>query len=160
MIVYLFDTESGIYLNKYSPQSNPKKVGEFIYPKNSTLIKPVIKEGFVPVFDGFKWVQTPDFRGKDIIDVDTKELSVMQCLGELPENWVLYDEYKMTSEYIKWQDELKKEQIKNEILNQIEEFDLKRIRAICEPKNRDDGVSWLEFYTNKITELRKQLMEV
>lgn len=45
------------------------------------------------------------------------------------------------------------------ILSQIEELDKKRIRAICEPKEKDPVTkkSWLEHYNELIIELRNQL---
>lgn len=42
---------------------------------------------------------------------------------------------------------------------QIEEIDLKRIRAIAEPelKDAENGLTWLEYYTQQIQELREQI---
>lgn len=160
MIVYLYDKNTGEYLSEYSPQINPKNKDEFLYPKNSTLIQPIIKSGFVPVFDGSNWVQTPDFRGKEVIDKDTKQIYVVKDLGELPENIMLYEEFKLTDEFLQLEQEKEVENQKNEILAKLAELDLKRIRAICEPEMYADGKSWLEFYNEKIIELRTQLQEL
>lgn len=42
---------------------------------------------------------------------------------------------------------------------QINELDIKRIRAICEPsiKNEATGETWLEYYNAQIFELRSQI---
>lgn len=63
-----------------------------------------------------------------------------------------------TEEYETEQAQLAKEKRKEEIMNELSELDNKRIRAICEPDNlRDDGTSWLDYYNNKIAELRNEL---
>ena len=91
MIVYLYDSETGEFLDTYSPQKNPKQKG---------------------------------------------------------------DEYKQMIET------RLREEKRQELIAQIDELDKKRIRAICEPEQKTENVSWLEFYTAQIVELRKQLQEV
>ena len=39
-------------------------------------------------------------------------------------------------------------------------IDEKRIRAVCEPSEMEDGVTWLEYYNGKLKELRKKFAEV
>lgn len=43
--------------------------------------------------------------------------------------------------------------------SQIEELDIKRIRAIAEPqlKDADSGQTWLEYYTEQIVAIRAQI---
>ena len=43
---------------------------------------------------------------------------------------------------------------------QIDELDKKRVRAICEPSQKDENTTWLEFYTSQIQNLRKQIAEL
>ena len=45
------------------------------------------------------------------------------------------------------------------INNQINEIDIKRIRAICEPSIKDEatGETWLDFYNAQILALRNQI---
>ena len=45
---------------------------------------------------------------------------------------------------------------------EINNLDLKRIRAICEPeiKNEETGETWLEYYNTQIQELRLQIQEL
>ena len=49
---------------------------------------------------------------------------------------------------------------KNELQKQVDELDIKRIRAIAEPSPKDENTTWLEFYTSQIQDLRKQITEL
>lgn len=54
------------------------------------------------------------------------------------------------------------ENLKKELQKQINELDLKRIRAMAEPslKNAETGETWLDFYTLQIQNLRAELVEL
>lgn len=74
-----------------------------------------------------------------------------------------------TVNYLETEDEfekrLEKEKAKAEIdvLNtKIQEIDLKRIRAICEPeiKDEDTGETWLDYYNNQISEIRIEIQKL
>ncbi len=43
------------------------------------------------------------------------------------------------------------------LLEQIDEIDKKRIRAICEPSEKEPGLTWLEYYNSQVSVLREQL---
>lgn len=45
----------------------------------------------------------------------------------------------------------------NELIEQIKELDIKRIRAICEPAQKNETQSWLEYYTAEIQKLREKI---
>ena len=49
--------------------------------------------------------------------------------------------------------------MKENLKQELNELDKKRIRAICENEVKDNssGQTWLEFYNNKIQELRSRL---
>lgn len=160
MIVYLYDSDCGVFLNEYNAQENPKRKGEFLCPRFSTCIKPVIKEGFIPVFDGLKWMQVPDNRGEEIINPETRETNICQDIGDLPDGFMLYSEYIQTEEYANACITAEREEKRRNLLMQIDELDKKRVRAICEPEQKTNDISWLQYYTNQIVELRKQLQEV
>lgn len=160
MLVYLYDSETGAFLDEYAPQENPKRKGEFLMPVFSTTIKPQIKKGFVPVFDGQKWIQSPDNRGEEMINLQTGETAICSEFGDVPEGFMLYSQYILTDEYRQKCEEDLKTQKRNDILTQIEELDKKRVRAICEPEQKTESMTWLEFYTNQIVELREKLKEV
>ena len=46
--------------------------------------------------------------------------------------------------------------------NELEKLDIKRIRAICEPSIKDEetGETWLQYYNTQIQELRTQIQEL
>lgn len=46
-----------------------------------------------------------------------------------------------------------------EIKQELNELDKKRIRAMCEPSEYAKGVSWLEYYNRQAQELRNELAE-
>lgn len=62
-------------------------------------------------------------------------------------------------EYIKKVKEEENFTKKIELQNQINELDLKRIRAIAEPQLKDasSGQTWLEFYTLQIQAIRAEI---
>ena len=101
-----------------------------------------------------------DFRGEEIINPETNTKTVCQNLGNLPEGYVLFANYVQTDEYKQMIETRLREEKRQELIAQIDELDKKRIRAICEPEQKTENVSWLEFYTAQIVELRKQLQEV
>lgn len=67
-----------------------------------------------------------------------------------------------TSEYLAGQEAEQKERLKAELQKQMEELDIKRIRAIAEPQLKDEvtGQTWLEYYTEQIQGLRAQIAEL
>ena len=84
----------------------------------------------------------------------------MEHIGEMPEGYMLYDEFIETDEYKAKEAAVIAFQEKQQLLNQIDELDKKRIRAVCEPSQKDENQTWLEYYTNQIIELRQQLQEL
>ena len=76
---------------------------------------------------------------------------------ERVENGKIVD-LRETEEYKKEQVEKFKSERIQEILEELELLDKKRIRAICEPEVlRDDGKTWLEYYNEQIFILREEL---
>lgn len=47
-----------------------------------------------------------------------------------------------------------------EIQNELDEIDKKRIRALAEPSLKDEDTTWLEYYNSQITELRTELNSI
>lgn len=45
----------------------------------------------------------------------------------------------------------------NEIQDELNEIDKKKIRAFTEPSNKDDNTTWLEYYNSKAETLRTEL---
>ena len=52
------------------------------------------------------------------------------------------------------------EQKIEELKLKLEELDKQRIRALCEPSNRTDDQTWLEYYNEQIIEIRKELQSL
>lgn len=50
--------------------------------------------------------------------------------------------------------------LKQELQTELNNLDLKRIRAIAEPSDKEEGLTWLEYYTDEITNLRNQIQEL
>ena len=64
-----------------------------------------------------------------------------------------------------YEKELEQKEINTEIqrlTEEIDELDLKRIRAVCEPslKNEEKGETWLDYYNSQIQEKRLQIQEL
>ena len=64
-----------------------------------------------------------------------------------------------------YEKELEQKEINTEIqrlTEEIDELDLKRIRAVCEPslKNEETGETWLDYYNSQIQEKRLQIQEL
>lgn len=49
---------------------------------------------------------------------------------------------------------------KQEIQDELEELDKKRIRALAEPALKNEETTWLEYYNNQIILLRKEFSEL
>lgn len=64
-----------------------------------------------------------------------------------------------TQEYEQKVAQKTKEELLANLKSQIDELDIKRIRAIAEPQLKDEqsGQTWLEYYTAQIQELRQQI---
>lgn len=47
-----------------------------------------------------------------------------------------------------------------EILQELDSLDRKRIRAIAEPSLMDENTTWLEYYNTQISQLREELASI
>ena len=163
MKIYNYDKESKEFLFPSVAQKNPKRDGEYIFPKYSTtIIPPKPEANQAAVFNGKFWELVPDYRGQEQIDLTTKEISKVEELGRLKDGFSLYSDYILTQEY---KDGLVQQEIeakRNEIIFEIDTLDRKRIRAVCEPSVKDasTGETWLDYYNTQILTLREKLMEV
>lgn len=87
--------------------------------------------------------------GNSVIAVNEIEYSFEN--GE----WKKLSTQEFEAKQLKIQDEIRM----NEIKEELEEIDNKRIRAICEPEfmNTEAGTTWLEYYNSRAKELREEL---
>lgn len=162
MNIYNYDKNTKEYLGVSTAQVNPKRKGEYLMPPNSTtIIPPDCLTYEIPVFNGDYWDIVPDYRKAEVINTQTHEITKINTIGKLEDNYMLYSDYVNTDEYAQYTAELEKQDAINEMLYQLRELDRKRVRAFCEPsiKNDETGESWLDYYNNQITELRTQLKE-
>lgn len=112
---------------------------------------------FCKIIEG-KIVQPSSFFGEREF-----QLSYQEFISK-PEGFYIYDDLtediipNPNFEYL--QAEKINFKLKENLKKQLEELDIKRIRAICEPtvKDTETGETWLEFYNNQIQELRNQVM--
>lgn len=100
------------------------------------------------------WCENP-YLDYEFVDIDYNTFE--------PEKYAVIDgvltDISNTPEYIAEQAQKAKEQANAEIQKQIDELDIKRIRAMAEPSQKTTNKSWLEFYTEQIQGLRAQLQE-
>ena len=87
-----------------------------------------------------------------IINGEYSELEIQET-----ERPIVNFQFADTPEYISEQEAKAKEQLRAQLQSQIHELDIKRIRAISEPSDKEEGLSWLDYYTQQIQELREQI---
>lgn len=163
MKIFNYDKDTFEYLFTSDAQKNPLKDGEYLYPKFSTTIQPPpLKVNETALFIDGIWKIVSDFRGYKVVNIESGEVSVINMMGEIPDGFMLYEDYIASPEYKKHLEEIEKETKIAEILNEINTLDEKRIRAVCEPEIRDlsTGETWLEYYNKQIVVLRQKLAEV
>ena len=78
-----------------------------------------------------------------------------------PEKYAVVDgvltDISSTPDYIAEQEAKEKEAQNIEIQKQLDELDKKRIRAICEGGEKEQGKTWLAYYNEQAISLRAQL---
>jgi len=100
--------------------------------------------------------QSADFRFNDDC-LETEEEIVRDSLSGQLYLKSEYDVLIATSEYLAEQIMVQKKSQIADLQSQINELDLKRIRAISEPSQKDENTSWLEYYTTQIIALRAEI---
>ena len=97
---------------------------------------------------------------QELPNITTKEYQTNKDKFKLEDNQIINIEN--TAEYIL----LEKEKTKNleieQIKKELEELDIKSIRAMREPSliNQESEQTWLEYYQNQITNLRNRLNQL
>lgn len=109
----------------------------------------------------WKILQTEQSLGKTIVSDNNSVFST-----DTPDRFFINNsglwQQKTEEEYALELAEKEKQETISNIKKQIEDLDIKRIRAICEPEIKDEatGQTWLDFYNTQIIELRNQLIEL
>ncbi len=86
----------------------------------------------------------------NVIAVDDSEYSFDN--GE----WQKLTKSKAKTKQLSIQNEIRT----NEILQELDILDRKRIRAIAEPTLKDENITWLEYYNSEISALREELASI
>lgn len=96
-------------------------------------------------------------QGKMIIPYEGSVISADPSEYTFTDNkWVKLSETEKQANQLTIQNEIRK----NEILTELEELDIKRIRALAEPSLKDEETTWLEYYNSQITALRSELTQI
>jgi len=141
---YKYDTKE--FLNEQIAKINPLKKDEFLLPKNSTTIKPPLKEkGFIFIYNENikKWEKFKDFRGQYIHDINTKDSFICDYIGELKQNHILGKEESKIHNF--------------DIYLKLDEIDKKKVRAITDFLITNDNTRLLEL-EKQANDLRSQLL--
>ena len=99
-----------------------------------------IPEPFIEITEG----QRDEISNKDFIRIINEEIT----------------DISTTEEYRFLESQKQKELNKQILQNEIDAIDKKRIRAICEPSFKEDGVSWLEYYNSQIQAKRQEIIDL
>ena len=131
MIIYRYDKNTREYLGEMQAQKSPREKGVYLFPPQTTTIKPSFDEGYVSVFDEEKqeWNNFIDNRGKKVYSVIDAISSTVDYIGEIKEGFTLIEPtniYDINFVNGKWvaNKETKLRELKDIIYNEIIKLDL------------------------------------
>lgn len=142
MIVYryLLNTETGKmhFRDEYQCQENPEELGTYLTPKNSTEIKPELKEGFIAYWEDNQWKYMEDYKNKEYYNLEDGSKVEYPEYDKLDTYTTEETEYKYSifdKEENKWNPDIEKfkDYIKTEILKNIDNKETKY--AVIELEN-------------------------
>jgi hypothetical protein len=97
MIIYRYNPETKEYTYSQLAQKNPKRPNEFLFPANCT-------EEQLPLYDtetetvlfiDGHWAVTPDYRGQEVLNLETLEFEKVDYIGAIKEGYqILTDTIK------------------------------------------------------------------
>ena len=179
---YSYNTEEKTFSGKFPASKNPRRQSEYLLPAKATFIEPPeTKENEIAIWNGKSWDVESDYRGELQVNIETKEITTVDYIGEIKEGFQKVSEelaqdikstpekYKKsgdtlldisnTDEYKEYLIQAEAEERKSEIEKELSNLDLKRIRAVCEPSIKDEETNetWLEYYNKQVIELREEL---
>ena len=130
-------------INEYELEYPPKNKGTVInYNINEELL---LNDGYKPLLT----VEKPNNDRLYEIKYEESANNIQEVINYLESE----EEYENRKNEENIQSQI------NVINIQINELDLKRIRAVCEPSIKDEttGETWLEYYNAQILDLRSQI---
>lgn len=111
-------------------------------------------ENSIEITDEY-WTELLDAQceGKIIIPYENTVKAVFENeYSFIDNNWVKLSEDEAKAKQLTIQNAIRLDEIQAE----LDELDIKRIRAIAEPSLKDEETTWLEYYNTKISELRNE----
>jgi len=131
MIIYRYDKITNEYLAEMQAQKSPLEKGVYLFPPQTTTIKPSFDDGYVSIFDEEKkeWNNVVDNRGKKVYSIIDAIPSTVDYLGEIKKGFTLIEpagEYDINFVNGKWvaNKETKLKELKDVIHNEIIKLDL------------------------------------
>lgn len=115
-------------------------------------------ENSIEITDEY-WTELLDAQceGKIIIPYENTVKAVFENeYSFIDNNWVKLSEDEAKAKQLTIQNAIRLDEIQAE----LDELDIKRIRAIAEPSLKDEETTWLEYYNTKISELRNEYSEL
>lgn len=95
--------------------------------------------------------------GKIIIPFENNVCAVDETEFEFKNGyWVKLSEAESQTRQLTIQNAVRSE----EILQELDILDRKRIRALAEPSLKDEDTTWLEYYNQEISRLREELSKI
>lgn len=90
MYNYVYDKTTGEFLYSKEAKKDPRRPERFVPLDNSTFTEPLkVSMNQVAVYEGEKWVIKKDFRNQFQCNLDTKEITIVESIGELKNNNIL-----------------------------------------------------------------------
>lgn len=161
--VYIYNEESNEYIGESITMLDPEETrmqGKDVWmmPPNSTTVKPELKEGYAPIWNGESWDYIENHRGE--IGYVGKKFIEIKELGPLPDGFSI-EEPEPTPEEIKEQN--RQEIISN--LSKIDQASSRSLRAVLtalmsgqEPEKED--MNKLNEYENSAKDFRIALAKL
>lgn len=115
-------------------------------------------ENSIEITDEY-WTELLDAQceGKIIIPYENTVKAVFENeYSFIDNNWVKLSGDEAKAKQLTIQNAIRLDEIQAE----LDELDIKRIRAIAEPSLKDEETTWLEYYNTKISELRNEYSEL
>ncbi len=115
-------------------------------------------DGAIEISDEY-WINliNQQNNGKIIILYQDKVIAVKEDEFEQKDGvWQKLSKDEIQTRQLNIQNEIRKQEIKEE----LEELDKKRIRALAEPALKDEDTTWLEYYNTQISNLRQELNQL
>lgn len=95
--------------------------------------------------------------GKTIILYQNNVIAVNESEYSYQNNiWIKLSKNEQKAKQLTIQKEIRTQ----EIMQELDILDKKRIRAIAEPTLKDENTTWLEYYNNEISALREELATI